>query len=265
VAHDAGGTVPIDLEVSDAVAVLTLNRPEALNTLSPDMLDALDERLDEVEHDPGARAVVLTGAGEKAFSAGADVKHMQTASALEARAYAVRGHELTSRLEAFSRPVIAAVNGFALGGGCELALACDVRLASETARFGQPEITLGILPGWGGTQRLARATSPGFAKELILTGRMVKADEALRAGLADHVHPAEELMERALELAGAIASKPTWAVSTAKTLCNLALEGDLEGHLAREVDAFALAFTTPEQREGMAAFFEKRAPSFFGA
>ncbi len=256
--------MPIDLERRGPVAILTLNRPEALNALSPALLDELEERLDGIERSADTQVVVLTGAGAKAFSAGADIGHMQTASALEARSYARRGHELTGRIEEFPKPVIAAVNGYALGGGCELALACDIRLAAEGARFGQPEVNLGIVPGWGGTQRLARLTSPGFAKEMILTGRPVDAAEALRVGLVNHVHPAEELIDRAVAMGDQIAAKPPWTIASAKALCNLALDGDLKGHLAREIDAFALAFTTPEQREGMTAFFEKRTPDFSG-
>jgi len=252
------------IERRGAVAVLTLNRPEALNAISPEMLDELEQRLDEVAADPDLGAVVLTGAGDKAFCAGADVAHMRTAGALKARAFAERGHALARRIEGLSRPVIAAVNGYALGGGCEIALACDLRVAAEGARFGQPEVGLGIIPGWGGTQRLARTTSVGFAKEMILTGRPVAADAALRAGLVTHVVAADALLESALELADAIASKPAWAVAEAKRLCNLALAGDAPGPYASEVDAFALAFTTEDQREGMDAFFEKRPPRFAG-
>jgi enoyl-CoA hydratase len=256
--------VSIDLERRDAVAVLTLNRPEALNALSPEMLDDLERVLREVDGDPTLRAVVLTGAGEKAFCAGADIGHMRTAGALDARAFAERGHRVADLIEDLATPVVAAVNGFALGGGCEIALACDVRVAAETARFGQPEVTLGVIPGWGGTQRLARTTSIGFAKELILTGRLVKAEEALRAGLVTHVHPKAELLDAAVELAATIASRPSWAVASAKRLCNLALGGDADAPFAREIDGFALAFTTPDQREGMDAFFEKRPPRFAG-
>jgi enoyl-CoA hydratase len=256
--------VAVDLERRERVALLTLNRPDALNALSPEMLDDLDAALLTIEKAPELRAVVLTGAGDKAFTAGADINHMREASPLEARAYARRGHALTNRLESFPKPVIAAVNGYALGGGCELALACDIRLASERARFGLPEVNLGILPGWGGTQRMARATSPGFAKELIFTGRHVGADEARAAGLVNHVHPPEGLVDAAIEMGEVIAAKPPWAIAAAKEVINLALEGDLQGHLARELDAFALAFTTEDQREGMAAFFEKRRPEFRG-
>jgi enoyl-CoA hydratase len=256
--------VPVDMLRRDRVAVLTLNRPDALNALSVEMLAELDGLLDAIEREPDVRAVIVTGAGERAFTAGADIGHMREATPLQAREYAKRGHAVLGRIEAFPKPVIAAVNGYALGGGCELALACDIRLASETARFGQPEVNLGIFPGWGGTQRMARATSPGFAKELIFTGRQVGAEEARAAGLVNHVHPPGELMDRAMELAENIAAKPPWAIAVAKEVVNLALEGDLQGHLARELDAFALAFTTEDQREGMAAFFEKRPPTFVG-
>jgi len=256
--------LPVDFERQGPVGILTLNRPEALNALSLEMLDQLDGVLDGVERDTEIRALIITGAGEKAFSAGADIGAMREATALEARAYAQRGHQLINRVESFPRPIIAAVNGYALGGGCEFCLACDIRLASERASFGQPEVNLGIMPGWGGTQRLARATSPGIAKELIFTGRMCPAAEAHAIGLANHVYPHEELMGKAVALAEQIATKPTWAISAAKDVINLALEGDLRGHLARELDAFALAFTTHDQREGMAAFLEKRPAQFEG-
>jgi len=246
------------------VGIITLNRPEALNALSLEMLDQLDGVLDVVERDAEIRVIIITGAGDKAFSAGADIGAMRDATALEARAYAQRGHQVINRLESFPRPIIAAVNGYALGGGCEFSLACDIRLVSDRASFGQPEVNLGIMPGWGGTQRLARATSPGLAKELIFTGRMCRAAEAHACGLANHVYPHDELMGAAIALAELIATKPTWAVSAAKEVINLALEGDLRGHLARELDAFALAFTTQDQREGMAAFLEKRQAKFEG-
>ncbi|MGD9571647.1 MAG: enoyl-CoA hydratase/isomerase family protein [Thermoleophilia bacterium] len=254
----------IDHERRGAVAVVTLDRPEALNALSPAMLSELEDVLRRVDDDAGARAIVLTGAGGKAFCAGADIGHMRRASALEAREFALRGHAITGLIEDLGTPVVAAVNGFALGGGCEIALACDVRLAGERARFGQPEVTLGVVPGWGGTQRLARATSAAFAKDLILTGRLIGADEALRAGLVSQVHPDAELLDAAIEVATAIASRPGSAVAAAKRLCNLALGGDAPGPYAREIDSFALSFGTPDQQEGMDAFFEKRPPRFAG-
>ncbi|HMM49767.1 MAG TPA: enoyl-CoA hydratase-related protein [Miltoncostaeaceae bacterium] len=256
--------MPVEMERHEGVALLTLNRPDVLNALSPDMLDDLEFLLDQIEKRSELRCVVITGAGDRAFTAGADIRHMREATPLQARDYARRGHDITGRIESFPKPVIAAVNGYALGGGCELSLACDIRLASERARFGLPEVNLGILPGWGGTQRMARATSPGFAKEMIFTGRQVDAPEAHAAGLVNHVHPHDELLAKALELAGEIATKPPWALAAAKEVVNLALDGDLSGHLARELDAFALAFTTEDQREGMAAFFEKRPARFQG-
>ena len=256
--------MPVEMERHEGVALLTLNRPDVLNALSPDMLDDLEFLLDQIEKRSELRCVVITGAGDRAFTAGADIGHMREATPLQARDYARRGHDITGRIESFPKPVIAAVNGYALGGGCELSLACDIRVASEHAIFGLPEVNLGILPGWGGTQRMARATSPGFAKEMIFTGRQVDAAEAHAAGLVNHVHPHDELLTKALELAGEIATKPPWALAAANEVVNLALDGDLSGHLARELDAFALAFTTEDQREGMAAFFEKRPARFQG-
>jgi len=207
---------------------------------------------------------VLTGAGERAFIAGADIAEMATKTPLEARSYAELGHDIAHRLETMRKPTIAAVNGFALGGGCEMALACDVRLASSNARFGQPEITLGLIPGWGGTQRLARATSIGFAKELILTGRMVGADEALQRGLVNAVHPPEELLPKSLELARSMASKSPLALAYAKEAANRALHGDLGANLVHEADLFAILFSSEDAREGMSAFTEKREPRFVG-
>lgn len=255
--------MPIDLERRGPVAVLTLNRPEALNALSPGMLDELEQRLRDADADAGVRAIVLTGGG-KAFSAGADIGHMRAAGPLEARAWAARGQAAADLIEELATPVVAAVNGFALGGGCEMALACDVRICADSARFGQPEVTIGVIPGWGATQRLARATSIGFAKDLILSGRMVGADEALRAGLVSQVHPRAELLDAAAEYAATVASRPSWAVAASKRLCNLALGGGRPGPYAQEADAFALAFSTPDQREGMEAFLEKRPPRFAG-
>jgi enoyl-CoA hydratase len=254
----------VALEVRGHVAVLTLDNPGKLNALSMEMLDAIGGHLDRIEGDDAVRAVVITGAGEKAFAAGADIGHMREASVQEARDYAELGHALFARIEAFPKPVIAAINGFALGGGCELVLACDIRLASDTARLGQPEVNLGIFPGWGGTQRLPRLTTPGFAKDLIFTGRHVRADEAHGAGLVNHVYPQAELVDRAVALGEEIARKSPLAVAVAKGLVNEALEGDYADALARELAAFGDAFATEDQREGMAAFFEKREPRFTG-
>jgi enoyl-CoA hydratase len=254
----------VALEVRGPVAVLTLDNPDKLNALSIEMLDAIGRHLDEIEGDDAVRAVVITGAGEKAFAAGADIGHMREATVQEARDYAERGHALFARIEAFPKPVIAAINGFALGGGCELVLACDIRLAADTARLGQPEVNLGIFPGWGGTQRLPRLTTPGFAKDLIFTGRHVRADEAHRAGLVNHVYPQAELLDRAVALGEEIAKKSPLAIAVAKGLVNESPDGDYADALARELAAFGDAFATEDQREGMAAFFEKREPRFTG-
>ncbi len=256
--------MPVTLELRGPVAVLTLENPGKLNALSIEILDELDGHLDAVESDDAVRVVVITGAGEKAFAAGADIGHMREATVQQARDYAERGHELFARIEAFGKPVIAAINGFALGGGCELVLACDIRLASDNARLGQPEVNLGIFPGWGGTQRLPRLTSPGFAKELIFTGRHVTADEAKAAGLVNHVYPLAELLDRAVAMGEEIAKKSPLAVSVAKGLVNQAMEGGYREALAQELAAFGDAFASEDQREGMAAFFEKREPRFTG-
>lgn len=256
--------MPVTLELRGPVAVLTLENPGKLNALSIEILDELDGHLDAVESDDAVRVVVITGAGEKAFAAGADIGHMREATVQQARDYAERGHELFARIEAFGKPVIAAINGFALGGGCELVLACDIRLASDNARLGQPEVNLGIFPGWGGTQRLPRLTSPGFAKELIFTGRHVTADEAKAAGLVNHVYPLAELLDRAVAMGEEIAKKSPLAVSVAKGLVNQAMEGGYREALAQELAAFGDAFASEDQREGMAAFFEKREPHFTG-
>lgn len=256
--------MPVTLEQRGAVAVLTLDNPGKLNALSIEMLDGIDAHLDALESEASVRAVVITGAGDKAFAAGADIGHMREASVTDARTYAERGHELFARIEGFAKPIIAAINGFALGGGCELVLACDIRVASDNARLGQPEVNLGIFPGWGGTQRLPRLTSPGFAKELIFTGRHVTADEAKAAGLVNHVYPQAELLDRAVAMGEEIAKKSPLAITVAKELVNASLEGDYRAALARELAAFGDAFATEDQREGMAAFFEKREPRFTG-
>ncbi len=254
----------IEVELADGVAVVTVNRPDALNALDVEHLRALRERLAELAHDDAARVVVLTGAGERAFIAGADIKYMQGLSVLDAREWGGLGHATALLLETMRKPTIAAVNGYALGGGCELALACDLRFAGRTAKLGQPEINLGILPGWGGTQRLARATSLGFAKELILTGRNVDADEAERRGLVNAVYEGEELMPKTIEIARALAEKSPVALASAKEATNAALQGGHEANLTQEASLFALAFSTDDQKEGMAAFVEKRRPEFRG-
>ena len=254
----------IGLERREEAAIVTVDRPEAMNALDLEHLEALRDRLGELAADGETRVVVLTGAGEKAFVAGADIKYMQGLDVLGARRWGELGHECASLLETMPKPTIAAVNGFALGGGCELALACDLRLASTNARLGQPEINLGVLPGWGGSIRLARATTLGFAKELVLTGRQVGAEEALARGLVNAVHEPGELMERTLELCRTLAAQSPLALAYAKEAVNLALQGDHHANLATEARLFAMVFATEDQAEGMAAFAEKREPEFRG-
>jgi enoyl-CoA hydratase len=239
---------------------VTIDRQDALNALDVSTLTELRDRLRELAADSEARAVVLTGAGEKAFVAGADIKYMSGLDATQAREWGALGHDAARLLETMPKPTIAAINGFALGGGCELALACDLRYASARAKLGQPEINLGIIPGWGGTQRLARATSLGFAKDLIFTGRLVDAEEALAHGLVDAIH--DPVLERALEMAQLLATKSPVALKAAKDLVNRTLQGDHGANLAGEADWFGELFAGADAKEGLTAFVEKREPDF---
>jgi enoyl-CoA hydratase len=208
--------------------------------------------------------VVLTGAGDRAFAAGADIKYMSSLGAEEAKEWGALGHDVARLLETMPKPTIAAINGFALGGGCELALACDLRYAARTAKLGQPEINLGIIPGWGGTQRLPRATTEAYAKELIFTGRTVDADEAERRGLVNGVFEPGDLMEKTVETARLLAAKSPLALAAAKAACNAALQGDHARNLEAEADAFGNLFASDDAKEGMNAFVEKREPRFVG-
>ena len=235
-----------------------------MNALDSETLQELHDRLHELAHDDEVRVVVLTGAGDRAFVAGADIKHMSSLTVLEAREWGGLGHACALLLETMRKPTIAAINGFALGGGCELALACDLRYASSTARLGQPEINLGLIPGWGGTQRLARVCGLGFAKELILTGRPVDASEAERRGLVNAVYDPAELMQRTLETARLLALKSPVALAYAKEAANLALQGSHDAGLTQEASFFAMLFSTEDAKEGLAAFAEKREPRFVG-
>jgi enoyl-CoA hydratase len=256
--------MPIDVARDGGTAVVTINRPDVLNALDLAHAEGLRDRLEELRADPAVRAVVLTGAGGKAFSAGADIREARELETLGARCRAELGQYIASLLETMPKPTIAAVNGFALGGGCELALACDIRLASTGARFGLPEVKIGVMPGWGGCVRLARVTSLGFAKDLVLTGRTVQADEALARGLVSAVHEPDALMERALELCAAIAEGSPLALASAKEATNLALQGNHRSNLETETELFALLFSSEDQKEGMTAFLEKRKPHFTG-
>ena len=252
------------IAVDGRVATVTINRPDVLNALNTALLEELLATLTDLGADPGVGVLVLTGEGDRSFIAGADIKEMAVKTPLEARAYSELGQEIAHKLETMRKPTIAAVNGYALGGGCEMALACDVRLASENAEFGQPEINLGIIPGWGASQRLARATNIGYAKELILTGRRVDAAEALERGLVQHVYPADELMPAAWEMAAEMASKSPVALYYAKEATNRSLHGDIGGNLVHEADLYSLMFSTDDAREGLSAFVEKRQASFVG-
>jgi len=254
----------ISVAQADGVAVVTVDRPDALNALDLPTLTELRGRLVEVSGDEDVRAVVLTGAGNRAFVAGADIKYMSGLDVDGARAWGALGHEAARLLETMPKPTIAAVNGFALGGGCELALACDLRYASANAKLGQPEVSIGIIPGWGGTQRLARVCGVGFAKELVFTGRMVGADEALERGLVNAVSAPDELMAKTLELARSLAAKSPLVLARAKEVTNRSLQAELADGLAAEAETFAQLFASADQKEGMAAFVEKREPRFTG-
>lgn len=252
----------IDLEQRGAVAIVTVNQPDTLNSLNSERATALLETFLNIGQDRGVRAVVLTGAGDRAFIAGADIKQMAALDRDGATAFARLGHAVGRAIETIPQPVIAAVNGFALGGGCELALACDIRLASTNAVFAQPEVGLGIPPGWGGTQRLPRVIGPGLAAEMILTGRRVAAEEALRIGLVNAIHEPDRLLDQALAMADQIAKNSPRAVQASKRLIGLALAGHPAAGLSSEAHAFAGQFGGADQREGMSAFIEKRAAEF---
>ena len=252
--------MPVGRDRRGAVQVLVLDRQEALNAFSPELIDELIGALDDAAADPGVRAVVLTGAG-RAFSAGADISRMAQMDVDAARVFAAQGHAMCNRIEGLPVPVIAAINGFALGGGCEVTLACDIRLASEAMKISQPEVALGIPPGWGGTQRLPRIAGEGFAKRMILTGAMIGPDEALAAGLVSAVHPADDLRDAAVAMGEEIAQKSPSAVALSKRLIHGAL-GERADRLEAEAEAFAQQFADPERLEGMTAFLEKRAPGW---
>jgi enoyl-CoA hydratase len=252
------------VSIDGTIATVTVNRPKALNALNRETHQDLQRAFDALEQDVAVKVIILTGAGKKAFVAGADIAQMQPLNALEGRAFAQLGQKVFKTIEDSSKPVIAAVNGFALGGGCELAMACDIRLASENAKFGQPEVNLGVIPGFAGTQRLARLIGKGRAKELIFTGDMIDAQEAYRLGLINKVLPQEQLLEAAQKMAMKIASKGSIAVSLSKDAINKGLEMDLDKASAYEAELFGLCFATADLKEGMLAFLEKRAANFKG-
>lgn len=252
------------IEINQGLAEVTINRPQALNALNAATIEELTHCFQALEVDGAVRVVILTGAGAKAFVAGADIAEMLALNPVGARDFARAGQRLFSLIEALSKPVIAAVNGFALGGGCELAMACDIRLASDKAKFGQPEINLGTIPGFAGTQRLPRLVGKGRAKELLLTGDIIDSQEAWRIGLVNKVVAADALVATARELAGKIAAKGTLAVQWCKEAVNRGVDMEMEQACAYEADLFALTFATEDRAEGMRAFVEKRPAQFKG-
>lgn len=244
-------------EQKGAVGIVTISREKALNALNSTVLEELDKTLDAVNLDE-VRCLILTGAGEKSFVAGADIGEMSTLTKAEGEAFGKKGNDVFRKLETFPIPVIAAVNGFALGGGCEISMSCDIRICSENAVFGQPEVGLGITPGFGGTQRLARLVGPGMAKQMIYTARNIKADEAYRIGLVNAVYPLEELMPAAEKMAAGIAKNAPIAVRNCKKATNEGLDVDMDAAIVIEEKLFGDCFESYDQKEGMAAFLEKR-------
>ena len=252
------------IERDGAVAILTVNRPKVLNALNTRTLDELRRAILELQHDEAVRAVILTGSGEKSFVAGADINELAVQSPTSGREHAVTGQHVLDLIEQMGKPVIAAINGYALGGGCELAMACTIRIAADTAKLGQPEINLGIIPGYAGTQRLARIVGKGRALELLLSGDQVTAAEACRLGLVNRVVPAAELMAEAKKLAATLAAKAPLAVRYILEAVNQGLEMPFAQAQVFEATLFGLVASTDDMREGTAAFLEKRKPAFKG-
>ncbi len=253
----------IKLEVSEAIALLTFNQPEVLNALNPEMINEFHNALGDVHKMPEVKVLVLTGAG-KAFVAGADIRILQGLDPLGAKHFAQKGQAALFALEAMDVPIFACVNGFALGGGSEIAMACDFVCASVDAKLGQPEINLGVMPGFGGTQRLARLVGKGRAKELCMSGRMITAQEAFAMGLVTRIFPADTLMDETMEIARTIAEKGRVALRAVKHVIDDGFDIDLKAACALEADAFSICFASPDQKEGTTAFLEKRAPKFTG-
>ncbi len=252
------------LEKEGALAILYVNRPKALNALNKDTLLEMKDAITSIKDDPEIDVLIVTGAGDKSFVAGADIAFMQNLTAVDAREFGALGQEVFRMIEAMEKPSIAAVNGFALGGGCELAMCCDFRIASSKAKFGQPEVGLGITPGFGGTQRLPRLVGSGMARQMLYTADVINASEALRVGLVNNVVAPEELMDVVKGIAGRIISKGKLAVRFSKVAANEGLQTDIDRAMTIEADLFGLCFSTEDQKEGMGAFVEKRSPNFTG-
>lgn len=251
------------LEKKGLIAVATINRPKALNALNSEVLTDLDELVSAVKADADIRALVITGSGEKAFVAGADIGEMSTLTKEGGEAFGKHGNDVFRAIETLPIPTIAAVNGFALGGGCEMALACDIRIASEKAKFGQPEVGLGIIPGFGGTQRMARIIGTGPAMELIYTADTIDAQRALEIGMVNHVVPADQLMDEAMKLAQKICTNAQKAIRASKLAIRRGIDCDISTAVSYEALAFATCFGTEDQKEGMQAFLEKRKEKHF--
>jgi len=251
-------------EKNERIATITLNRPETLNAFSKEVVSEVLQALEDVRTDGNVRVVVLTGAGEKAFSAGADIKTMKGFNALKARELSLMGERLCSALENLEKPVIAAINGYALGGGLEVAMSCDLRIASERARMGQTEINIGLIPGWGGTQRLTRLIGRTKAKELVFTGKMIDAKRAEQLGVVNMVFPAEEFREEVRQFAKELAAKAPVALKVAKALINKGADMSLDSAIALEREGFGVVGSTEDLQEGVSAFTEKRKPTFKG-
>lgn len=251
--------------VEDGVGLLEFNRPKALNALNNKTLDELDAVIERVRKDEGIRVLVLTGSGERAFVAGADITEFQSLNPLKAKQFARKGQETFAKLEHLPKPVIACVNGFALGGGCELAMSCDFIYASEKAKFGQPEINLGLIPGFGGTQRLARLIGRAKAKELCFTGEMINAQQARELGLVCKIFPVDQLREETMKVAREMATKGQTALCLMKHVIDRGMDLDLNNGCALEAEAFGMCFASQDVQEGVSAFLEKRKPNFKGS
>lgn len=252
------------IEKENGIGTLTINRPKSLNALNTQVLQDLHDALIEIDQNEEIDVLIVTGAGDRAFIAGADITEMKDKNALEGRSFSNFGNKVFSMLENLSQPTIAAVNGFALGGGAELAMACDIRIANEYSKFGQPEVGLGIIPGFGGTQRLSRLVGLGKAKELIYTGKTIKADEAKDIGLVNEVVAADELIDAAIELAKLMLKQAPLAVKASKRAINRGYEMDLAHGLEMEAEMFGIQFSTADQKNGMTAFVNKEKPNFEG-
>ncbi|MCP4583436.1 MAG: crotonase [candidate division Zixibacteria bacterium] len=254
----------IKFEIDGPIGLITIDRPKVLNALNDETIAELDHCFTSIGDNDSVRCVILTGTGEKSFVAGADIGELALCDVVSGQAKCDRGQVLMNKIENLRQPVICAVNGFALGGGCEIAMACDIRLASENAMIGQPEVNLGIIPGYGGTQRLARLVGPGKAKQMIFTGDFINAAEAHRIGLVDEVYPLEELLDKTKKMAGKIASKGPLAIKAAKEAINLGMDVDLKSGCAHEAVLFAAICASEDKAEGTKAFLEKRKADFKG-